>query len=160
MHSGRRAALFGTGLRVGEVNQAVLNEARMQRDIEKAAQASGQHRRKRSDRCGVEHAVSNHAEPAGSLGDEHPAIGKKSNSPRMIQILRVQGDVNAAASGSQIPWTCTERVHRRRTSSTPSRTLRWLLRRAGRGGGESNESEQSDEPRCAERAHGASRERN
>src|SRR6185295_13270902 len=53
----RVARSFWSWLRVGEIDQSVLCEARMQRDIEQTAEASREHLRHRSDRRRIENAV-------------------------------------------------------------------------------------------------------
>ena len=133
-YGGRRIAwAIRARLRVGQVDQAVLDELRMQRDIEQAAESRCQHLRHRPDRRRVQHAVLDLAQPPRALGDEHAPIGKERDAPRAIDALGDEGDFHAtAAAGGELPRSRAECVNRRRSASAPL-TLRRRRPTASRG---------------------------
>ena len=80
----RRCALaVADRLGVGEVDEVIVGEPRMEGDIHQTAVAVGPDRRHARNRLRVEHAVANDTEPAGPLGDQHAAVGKERDGPRM-----------------------------------------------------------------------------
>src|SRR6266576_2022106 len=106
----------------------IRRELRMQRDVEKASEPSRQHRRQRANRRRIERAVSDDAQAARPLRDEHAAVWKKGDAPWMIESLdRRHVDAHAAA-GLQIPRSGAERVHRRWTAAACCLLLAGALR--------------------------------
>ena len=71
------------GLGVGEVDQPVVGETWMERDIHQAAVAVRSHARHAGDRRRVEHAVADQADPAGPFGDQHAPIREEGDTPRV-----------------------------------------------------------------------------
>ena len=117
VHGGRGVARAFTRLRVGEVDQPVLRELRMQRHVQHAAEAGGEHRRQRADRRRIEDAVPDCPQAARALGDEDGAVRQKRDAPRMIEAFRQHRHVEAGRAHAEIPGAGAERIHRRRSSS-------------------------------------------
>jgi hypothetical protein len=110
----------------------IRRELRMQRDVEQASEPRRQHRRHRTNRRRIERAVSDDAQAARPLRDQHAAVWKKCDAPRMIESLdRCYVDAHAAA-GRQIPRSGAERVHRRWTAAACLLLTGSLRRRRGR----------------------------
>ena len=109
----RRGGMRGfvrAGLRIRKVDQPVLGEVRMQRDVHEAAETHRADLRQRTQRGGIEHAFANHAQAAGALGHEHVAAGDESERPGMIQTFGDYRHVHAAELGIEIPGAFAERV--------------------------------------------------
>ncbi len=66
----------------------------MQRDVEQTAKHAREDLGHAVNRRWIEQAVANHAQTALALGDEHRAIGKKREAPRMRQSSRNGHDAN------------------------------------------------------------------
>ena len=62
------------GLVIGEVDELVLGKAGVQRDIHQSSKALGPDFRNSGNRGGIEDAVTNDAQAAGTLRDEDTAI--------------------------------------------------------------------------------------
>jgi hypothetical protein len=60
---------------VREIDEFVLGESRVERDIQQARESLSRDRRKSGDQLGIEHAVANDPKTAGPFGDENVAIG-------------------------------------------------------------------------------------
>ena len=73
------------GARIGEVDQAVLREAGVQRHVEQPALAIVPHLGHARDRLGHEPAVRDDAEPAGALRHQHPPVGQEGEAPGVLQ---------------------------------------------------------------------------
>src|SRR6185369_14848202 len=128
-YCGRRVARsFRARFRVGEIDQPVLREARMQRDVEQTAEAGREHLRHRADRRRVEHAVLDLAQSSWTFGDERiysacpersRGVGKERDAPRVIETFGDDRDVDArATAGGQIPRPRAKRVNGSRTASS------------------------------------------
>ena len=81
----RGGVVIVVGARVGEVNQAVVGEVRVERHVEQPALAVVPHLRHAGHRLGVEHAVGHDAEPAGAFGHQHPPVRQEGEAPGMLQ---------------------------------------------------------------------------
>ena len=86
-HRGGIARAVGRGLRVAEVDEAVLGKPRVCHHIQQAALPTGTHRGKSCDRLGHQLAVANDAKPTGAFGDEHVAARQKGHRPWHLQPL-------------------------------------------------------------------------
>src|SRR4030095_44491 len=112
--TGRVRARLG----VREIDQPVLCEARMERDVEQTAKASREHLGQRSDRRRVEHAVLDLTQSSWALCDKHAAIREEGDAPRMIESLGDDRDVNTRASaGGKMPRPGGTRINRSGTAS-------------------------------------------
>jgi hypothetical protein len=60
----------------------------MQGDVEESDEEVRPHLWDSSDRLRIEHTVADDPKPTGALGDEHVAIGKKGDAPRMRKTSR------------------------------------------------------------------------
>jgi hypothetical protein len=89
----------------------------MQRHVQHAAEAGGEHRRQRADRRGIKDAVPDRPEAARPLRDEDGAVRQERDAPRMIEALRQHGHVEAGRAHAEIPGAGAERVDRRRSPS-------------------------------------------
>ena len=117
VHRGRGVARTFTGLRVGEVDQPVLGELRVQGHVQHAAEAGRQHGGQRADRRGIEDAIPDRAQSARTLGDQDGAVRHKRDAPGMVEAFRHHRHMEAGRAHAEIPGTCAERIHRRRPSS-------------------------------------------
>jgi len=84
--SGSRSAV--TRLGIGQIYEPVLRKLRMHGDVEESDEKGRPHCRDSGDRLRIEHTVTNDPKPTGALGDEHVAIGKKGDAPRMRKTSR------------------------------------------------------------------------
>src|SRR5688572_14479659 len=73
--------------RIREVDQAVLGETRMRCDVEQAALAVLRDLRQPGYRLRIELPVLDDTQPPGTLGHQHPSVGKKCEAPGMIETL-------------------------------------------------------------------------
>ena len=81
----RRAGPARAGLGERQVDQAVLGEARAERDVEEASLADrmdGRHASERRRQCAV---ASDQPEPARPLGDQQAPVGQERESPGMLE---------------------------------------------------------------------------
>ena len=61
----------------------------------------------------VEHSVANHAESAGTLGDQHASVGKERDGPWMREPVGHDGDADLVLLGCiEHPRSGAERRHR------------------------------------------------
>jgi hypothetical protein len=110
---------------VGKIDEVVLGEAGMQRDVEQPALADGRDLRQSGNRLRVEPAVlADDAEPPWALGDQHSAVGKKGESPGMVEPLghahdadRVLLGLDCLRGGGHIAQ-CEDSAHRRHATRT------------------------------------------
>src|SRR5262249_7473708 len=72
---------------VRKVDQLVLGEPRMQRDIHETGQALRLYLRQAGDGIWVEHAVADNPQTSGTFSYENAAIRKKCHTPRLIESL-------------------------------------------------------------------------
>jgi hypothetical protein len=68
--------------RVGEIQQPVVGELRVQGDVHETAIAVGPRARHSGNRSRIEHAVAHHAEATLPLGDQQATIGQKGQGAR------------------------------------------------------------------------------
>ena len=88
--------ICGGGSRgVGQIDDVVLREIRMQNDVEQPRLAAGMHRRDPADRLSLQRAVFDHAQPTDTLRYEYRAVRQKRHRPRMIQPFGDLGDLVA-----------------------------------------------------------------
>ena len=73
---------------VRQIDELVLGEAGMQRDVHQARQALPCHHRHAADRSGIEHTVAHDAKASSALGDQDRAIRQEGHRPRVRQTLR------------------------------------------------------------------------
>ena len=66
----RRAIRLGSPGGDGQVDQPVIGEIGMQRDVEQSALPEGQYRRQTSDRFRVESSIANQAQTSGTFRDQ------------------------------------------------------------------------------------------
>ena len=71
------------GLGVGEVDQPIVGEPRMERDVHEAAVAVRPHAGHAGDRRRIEDAVADDADPAGPFGDQHAPVRQEGDGPRV-----------------------------------------------------------------------------
>ena len=127
----RRALAVLDGLGVGEVDQTVVGEPRMQRDVHEAAVAVGPHTRHAGNRRRIEYAVADDAEPAGPFGDQHAAVREKRDAPWMRQPSGHDADADLVLFGRiEHERSRTERRHGQADDGPWLNRLR-LLRVAG-----------------------------
>jgi len=122
---GRMSRILSTGLRVREVDQAILREVRVQRDVHQAAETNCPYLGQTGDRRGIEHAFANYAQPSAALRYQHVAAGNKCESPGMIEPFRHNGDADVGLFGFEIPRTLAQRIDCGR--ATFSLALRFCL---------------------------------
>jgi hypothetical protein len=134
IHGGRRIPLSLAGLRIGEIDQPVLREARVERHVKHAAETGCEHLGERANRRWIKHTVSDHAQSPGPFGHEHAAVGHERDSPGMIEALGQHRYVVAASPHAKVPGAIAERVGRRRAASPAAPAGRRLLRRSGSRG--------------------------
>ena len=96
------------GLRIAPVDQLVLLERRIERDVEQPALSARVNRRQPGDRLRHLLAVgADHAQPSGLLGDEHLAVGQERQPPRIGEPLGhrhdVEGDVELLLRRPRLP---------------------------------------------------------
>jgi hypothetical protein len=104
----------------------------VQRDVEQAAEPSGEHLRQRTDGSRVERTIAEDAQPARTLGDEEAPVWHERDAPRMIDAFGHDRDVNAsAASCCQVPRAGAQCVSRSRSTSAGSLTG-WRTAASGR----------------------------
>ena len=72
---------------IREVDQLVLGEPRMEREVHQAGEPGRLHLRQAGDRRRIEHAVADDAQASGALGDEDAAVGQKRHAPRLVEAL-------------------------------------------------------------------------
>src|SRR5688572_11285337 len=116
----------GTRFGVGEVDEAVLREPRVKRDVHQPAQGDSTDLRHTADRCGIKHPLANHAQPPGTLCHEHVAIRKECESPRMIQSFRDDGDMHPVRTFSKVPRAIAKSSRASTAASAASTTTRCL----------------------------------
>ena len=109
--------LFSPRLRVAQIDDPVLGEPRMQRDIEKTGKHPREHTRRSGDRSGIELSVANDAQPALALGDQHAAVRQEREAPWMRQSRRHGDDADRKLRGEEC-------VRQRRWRRRRSRRLR------------------------------------
>ena len=110
---GRRAAAVGVTLGVGHVDEPVVGELGVEGDVHQAAVAVGPHLGQARDGLRVEDVVTNHAQPAVPLGDEHAAVGHERDGPGMRQPPRHHADADLVLLGGvDDPGAVAERRHR------------------------------------------------
>ena len=97
----RRRDLSGAvGFAVGEVDQFVLGEARVEHDIHQPAEPKRLRLRHAGDRLRVEHAVADDPKLAGAqLGDEHAAIREEREAPGLGELLGHDHDADLVLLG-------------------------------------------------------------
>ena len=85
----------------------------MQRNVHEAAVAVGPDRRQAGDGQWVQHSVPNEAKATGAFGDQHAAVGKERDRPRMREPLRHDADANLVLLGRvDDPRPVTQRRYR------------------------------------------------
>ncbi len=82
---GRRATVAGA--RIGEIDQPVLRELGVQRDVEQPTLAAVAHVGRTGDRLRVEPAIGDDAKATWTLGHEHPSVGQEGETPGVFQAL-------------------------------------------------------------------------
>src|SRR4026208_2223295 len=104
----RRREIVVARLRVGQIDEAILRERRMQRDVEQTAKHTREDFGDAGNRCWIEHAVADDAQTALALGGEHRSIGKKREAPRMRESSRHWHDANwrLATEERLRQWRC------------------------------------------------------
>jgi len=73
---------------IGEVDQLVLAELRVQGEVHETGEALRVHLRHAGHWIRIEDAVANHAQPPRPLANQDAAIGKKRHAPRLHEPLR------------------------------------------------------------------------
>jgi hypothetical protein len=144
----RRQQAVLARLAVGEIEPAVLGEARMERDVHEAREPHRVDLRHPGHRRRVEDAVADDAQAAGTLGDEHVPVGQPQHRPWVDEAVGDLDDANLRPlAGVEDPRPGAEglpgNAERGRRGAAAAlcarRTLaagRWLLRQKGRAGGE------------------------
>ena len=96
-----RGGLIADGLRVGEVDDAVVGELRMQHDVLIAVHGAGQTGNPRPERVGtardglgIQHAVTQDANLARARRDEHVEIGQDGQAPRKLDLVGDDDDAD------------------------------------------------------------------
>src|SRR5439155_26409555 len=113
---------------VGEIDEPVLRELRMQRNIHQSAIAIGSHLRHARDWLRIQRSVAENTQPSSPLRDQHSSIGKERDRPRMRQASRQNRDSNLVLLRRiQYERACAQRRNR----NTDSRLLR-VAQRNGR----------------------------
>ena len=110
----------GATLVVGEIDEVILGEARVEHDVHQPRQPLRLHHRHAADRRRVEHAVLQQAQPARPLGDEHAAVGKPGEAPRVGE---------AAGDDRHLDLVLLRRVEHPRTVAERERAARRSARR-------------------------------
>ena len=77
----RRRVTSLTGFRIRQVDEAVLREAGMQRNLEQAALPHGVNLRDPGDRLRIERSVAHDSQAADLLGHEHVAVRQERQAP-------------------------------------------------------------------------------
>src|SRR6266581_1179273 len=114
---------------VREIDEPVLREFRMQRNIHQSAIAIGSHLRHARDWLRIQGSVAENTQPSSPLCDQHSSIGKERDRPRMRQASRQNRDSNLVLLRRiQYERACAQRRNR----NTDSRLLR-LAQRNGCG---------------------------
>src|SRR5690606_7023699 len=85
-HRGRRPPVVA-GLGVAQVDEAVLLEVRVDRDVQEPALAPGPDLGRTLDRLRIERAVTDDAQPARALGDEDLAARQERHPPGVLEPL-------------------------------------------------------------------------
>jgi len=98
---GRCIVAVGARARVGEIDQAVIDEARVQRYVEQTALAVVPHLRHAGNRLGCEPPTIDDAESAGALRHQHPPVGQEGEAPRVLQSFD-HGDQMEAVFGALV----------------------------------------------------------
>jgi hypothetical protein len=96
----RRRSAVRTGLRIAQVDEAVVCEVGVNGHIEQTALPACVHFRHTRDRLRIENAVANDAQPPGPLGNQDVAIRQKRHPPRVLQTF---DDIDRAEHWRQPP---------------------------------------------------------
>src|SRR5262249_37561243 len=73
---------------VCEVDQLVLAEARVQREVHQTSESLLLHLRYAGDWIGIEHAIADDTQASGPLCNKYSAIRKERHTPRLVEALR------------------------------------------------------------------------
>ena len=85
----------------------------MQGDVHQAAQALRLHCRNARNGRRVQHAIADHAQPTGTLGDQHRAVGQERQAPRVDQALGHHRHADPVLFGGvERPRTVADRLAR------------------------------------------------
>ncbi len=128
LESGARARAARRRLVVGEIDQLVLSEAGMQRDVHQAREAGRLDGRQSGDVLRIEDTVADDSQTTRTLGHENAAIGQKRHGKRLVEALG-RDDANLVNdAGVFEDWTIGKRRRRpvdsrRCRRRTPSRAL-------------------------------------
>jgi hypothetical protein len=87
------------GLRLGEIDEAVLGESGIERHIEKAALTVCDYFGHAFDGLGDDAVFGHNPQASALLRDEHAAIGKKGKTPGLIETLRHRLDLDLSLLG-------------------------------------------------------------
>ncbi len=108
----RGAHAVSDRLGVGQVDETVVGEAGMQRDIHEPAIAVGPHRGQAGYGSRIQMAVAHDAESTGPLGHQHLAFGWKRDSPGVGEPISYDGDADPVLlCRIEHPGPLTERRH-------------------------------------------------
>src|SRR5215211_7273666 len=97
----RRSGAAFTGLGVGEIDEAVLGEARIQCDVQQTTLASRLYLRYPPERLGDPAAPVYDPQPSRPLGDEHTAVRQKLEGPGMLEAASHGLDAHDALRGAR-----------------------------------------------------------
>ena len=93
----RRRPFLLLTLRVGQVDELVLRELRMDGDFEQPALPDREHLGRPGHRLRVERAAADDPQLSRLLGDEHVAVRQEREAPRRRQALEHRHDANGRA---------------------------------------------------------------
>jgi hypothetical protein len=95
----RLADIVGNGPVIGQIDEAVAREIRMQDDVHQSLQPAGADLGHAGDRLRIEHAVTDDSQIADALGDQHVAVRQECDRPWLTQIARDDDDAQLAMLG-------------------------------------------------------------
>ena len=84
-----------------QIDEAVLLEAGIERDVEQSALAADRHLRHALDGRRQRAVTRNDTQPAGALGHQQAAIGQELEAPGMLEAFRERLDLELGCGSSQ-----------------------------------------------------------
>ena len=110
---GGRAAAVVVPLGVGEIDQPVVGEVRMERHVHQAAVAVVPHFRHAGNGARVELVIANQAQPAVALDNQHSAVRQERDAPGVRQPAGHDADADLVLLGGvDHPGAVAQRRHR------------------------------------------------
>jgi hypothetical protein len=93
---------------VGEVDQFIFVEARVQREVHQTGQTLRPHLRHAGDRSRIEHAIAHDAQASRALRNQDAAVGEKRHAPGRcwMPVSRTMGPSARAIGSPAARWAC------------------------------------------------------